>query len=274
MTMNLSDKLPVFFIPHGGGPWNVMDDYMGDPEGYGKLSEYLKKLGQEYGQKARSLLMVSGHWEEPLPTVHFGKNPSMYYDYYGFPEFTYHLEWRAPGNSELAADVDQLLRAAGFKTAHETERGYDHGTFVPMMIAFPEAKMSTTQLSLVKDLDPAIHIAIGKALEPLRWEGVLMICSGMSYHNMRGFMSGSEYVGRVSKLFDDWLTSAVETTDPEKRNGLLIHWRQAPGALESHPRSEHLVPLFVAAGAAGNDLGHKDYSGTIMGANVSSFKFG
>ena len=78
MTMNSSDKLPVFFIPHGGGPWNVMDDSMGDPEGYGKLTEYLKKLGQEFGQKARSLLIISAHWEEPLPTVHFGKNPGMF----------------------------------------------------------------------------------------------------------------------------------------------------------------------------------------------------
>ncbi len=274
MTMNSSDKLPVFFIPHGGGPWNVMDDSMGDPEGYGKLTEYLKKLGQEFGRKARSLLIISAHWEEPLPTVHFGKNPGMYYDYYGFPEFTYHIRWDAPGNPDLAADVDQLLRASGFKTAHETGRGYDHGTFVPMMVAFPEANIPTVQLSLVQGLDPAIHVAIGKALEPLRSEDVLIICSGMSYHNMRGFMAGGNYVGRVSKQFDDWLTAAIETKDIEKRNELLIHWKDAPAALESHPRSEHLVPLFVAAGAAGEDFGYKNFSGTIMGATVSSFKFG
>ena len=274
MTTNSFDKLPVFFIPHGGGPWNVMEDFMGDPEGYGNLSEYLKKLGQEFGRKACSLLTISAHWEEPQPTVHFGKNPRMYYDYYGFPEFTYRIRWDAPGNPELAADVDQLLRASGFKTAQETERGYDHGTFVPMMVAFPQANLPTVQLSLVQGLDPATHIAIGKALEPLRSEGVLIICSGMSYHNMRGFMAGGNYVGRVSKQFDDWLTTAVETKNIEKRNELLVHWKDAPSALESHPRSEHLVPLFVAAGAAGNDVGNKDFSGTIMGAAVSSFKFG
>jgi len=273
MTTIFPEKLPVFYIPHGGGPWHVMDDFMGDPVGYGMLSDYLKQLGNTYKDKIRSLLVVSAHWEEPEPTVHFGKNPSMFYDYYGFPEFTYHLQWNAPGNPELAAEMDQLLQKAGFKTHHETERGYDHGLFVPMMLAFPEANIPTAQLSLVRGLDPATHIAIGKSLESLRSEGVLIICSGMSYHNMRGFMSGDERVGMISKQFDDWLTFAVETTNVEQRNQLLINWRQAPGALESHPRSEHLVPLFVAAGAAGNDLGKKDYSGMLMNATVSSFKF-
>lgn len=272
--MNSTEKLPVFYIPHGGGPWHVMEDYMGDPEGYGMLKNYLEKLGKEYREKIDSLLIVSAHWEEPLPTIHFGGKPSMFYDYYGFPDFTYRLRWPAPGNPELAAYIEQIMKQAGFQTERETERGYDHGTFVPMMIAFPEAKIPTAQLSLVKGLDPALHIALGKALEPLRSQKVLIICSGMSYHNLHALMTGSKYVGEDSKHFDEWLTASIESGNAEQRNEKLINWLKAPAARESHPRSEHLVPLFVAAGAAGNDMGYRDYSGILLRASISAFKFG
>jgi aromatic ring-opening dioxygenase catalytic subunit (LigB family) len=174
----------------------------------------------------------------------------------------------------LAEKVETLLNNAGFKTKREYERGFDHGTFVPLMIAFPEAKIPIVQLSLVHSLDPATHLAMGKALEPLREQDVLIIGSGMSYHNMRGFMSGSSSAANDSKLFDDWLTATVEKSDPDKRNESLVNWEKAPGAKSSHPRSEHLIPLFVAAGAAGNDAGTRDYAGTIMEVNVSGYKFG
>ncbi|MBN2747819.1 MAG: dioxygenase [Bacteroidales bacterium] len=267
-------NMPVYFIPHGGGPWHVMDDAMGDPVGYRGLRTYLTELGQKYRPKIKAILVVSAHWEENVPTIHFGQNPPMYYDYYGFPEFTYHLEWNVPGHPQLAEKVETLLNNAGFKTKREYERGFDHGTFVPLMIAFPEAKIPIVQLSLVHSLDPATHLAMGKALEPLREQDVLIIGSGMSYHNMRGFMSGSSSAANDSKLFDDWLTATVEKSDPDKRNESLVNWEKAPGAKSSHPRSEHLIPLFVAAGAAGNDAGTRDYAGTIMEVNVSGYKFG
>jgi len=264
-------RLPVYFIPHGGGPWHVMDDAMGDPVGYGGLRTYLTELGQKYRPKIKAILVVSAHWKENVPTIHFGQNPPMYYDYYGFPEFTYQLKWNVPGHPQLAEKVETFLNNAGFKTKREYERGFDHGTFVPLMIAFPEAKISIVQLSLVHSLDPATHLAMGKALEPLREQDVLIIGSGMSYHNMRGFMSGSSSAANDSKLFDDWLTATVEKSNPDKRNESLVNWEKAPGAKNSHPRSEHLVPLFVAAGAAGNDAGTRDYVGTIMGVNVSGY---
>ncbi len=272
--MNISDKLPVFYIPHGGGPWHVMEDGLGDPSGYALLRQYLVALGKRYSHNIKSILVVSAHWEEPVPTIHFGAHPSMYYDYYGFPADAYHLQWPASGDPELAAKVETLLKKNGFATKRETERGYDHGTFVPLMVAFPEARIPVVQLSLVQGLDPHTHIEMGKALESLRSEGVLIVGSGMSYHNMRGFMSGSPSVAAISKEFDEWLADIVSMQDPDKRSEALIQWREAPGSRDCHPRSEHLVPLFVAAGAAGNDTGHRDYSGILMGVSISGHKFG
>ena len=272
--MSNPEKLPVFFIPHGGGPWHVMADAFGDPVGYGKLKDYLVDLGQKCSPEIKAILVISGHWEETVPTVHFGTNPPLFYDYYGFPDFTYNLKWQAPGNPELALRIEEQLINAGFTSARETQRGYDHGTFVPFMIAFPEAKIPVVQLSMVNSLDPSTHIAMGKALEPLRYEGVLIVGSGMSYHNMRGFMSGGSSAANDSKLFGDWLTNTVENLDPQKRNNSLVDWQKAPGARNSHPRSEHLVPLFVAAGAAGTDIGHRDYSGKLNSIHVSGYKFG
>tara|TARA_R110002050_G_scaffold149251_1_gene275644 strand:- start:9884 stop:10696 length:813 start_codon:yes stop_codon:yes gene_type:complete len=267
-------KLPVYFIPHGGGPWHVIDDAMGDPVGYGGLRTYLTELGQKYRPNIKAILFISAHWEENVPAIHFGQNPPMYYDYYGFPEFTYQLKWNAPGHPQLAEKVEALLKNSEFKTKREYQRGFDHGTFVPLMIAFPEAKIPIVQLSLVDSLDPSTHLAMGKALEPLREQDVLIIGSGMSYHNMRGFMSGSGEAPKISRQFDNWLSTTMLIADAEKRNKLLIDWRAAPGALDSHPRSEHLVPLFVIAGAAGKDKGIQDFSGKLMGVNVSGFKFG
>jgi len=267
-------RLPTLSIPHGGGPWPFLKDAFGDPAPYERMEAWLQDLGRQFQGKIRGILVISAHWEETEPTVHFGAAPGMLYDYGGFPEFTYHLKWPAPGNPDLAARVDGLLKAAGFTTGREEKRGYDHGTFVPLMVAFPQADIPVAQLSLVRTLDPATHLAMGKALEPLRDEGILIIASGMSYHNMRGFGTRDPQVARTARQFDDWLAAAVTDTDPDRRNKTLTAWAQAPGGLASHPRSEHLVPLFVAAGAAGSDVGRVNYSDVLMGVAVSGHVFG
>ncbi len=272
--MNDSEKLPAYFIPHGGGPWHVMDDASGDPEGYGKLKEYLEDLSRKFKDRINAVLVISGHWEETVPTIYSVANSSLFYDYYGFPEFTYKLKWPAKGDAGLALKVEKLLVSSGFRTDMDNRRGYDHGTFVPMMVAFPDASVPVIQLSLIKGLDPKIHIKMGKALEPLRNEGVLIIGSGMSYHNMQRFMSGSLTEASVSKQFDDWLTRSVEINNAGERNEMLVNWEKAPKARESHPRSEHLAPLFVIAGAAGDDTAGRDYSGLLMSINISGYKFG
>jgi aromatic ring-opening dioxygenase catalytic subunit (LigB family) len=251
-----------------------MKDAFGDPEPFDRLEAWLAEVGRRYHDRIRAILVISAHWEEVQPTVHFGKTPGMLYDYGGFPDFTYHLNWPAPGAPEVAARVDALLRQAGFSPGREEKRGYDHGTFVPLMVAFPAADIPVAQLSLVRTLDPETHLKIGQALEPLRDEGVLILASGMSYHNMRGFMSGDPSVAATARRFDDWLNEAVADPDPEVRNRKLIEWKKAPGALDAHPRSEHLVPLFVAAGAAGNDQGQLDHGQDLMGVPVSGHRFG
>jgi aromatic ring-opening dioxygenase catalytic subunit (LigB family) len=272
--MKHADRLPSYYIPHGGGPWHVMKEDFGSDPGYRSLEAWLVELGSRYKHAIKSILAVSAHWEEEKPTVHFGAKPGMLYDYYGFPDHTYRLSWPAPGDPELAARIEGLLKSAGFEPGRETERGYDHGTFVPMMIAFPEAEIPVAQLSLVSGLDPAAHFAIGRALEPLRDEGTLILTNGMSYHNMRGFMSGDPAYAAASERFDDWLAEAVAVADPEERRRLLLAWEKAPGARESHPRSEHLVPLFVAAGAGGKDPGRREFSEALMGVRISSHVFG
>jgi len=272
--MIISEKLPVFFIPHGGGPWHIMDDFMGDPQGYGMLRNYLKKIGNDFHDKIKAILVVSGHWEESVPTINFSEHPTLLYDYYGFPEFTYQLNWPALGNLQLASRIESLLLEGGFTTARENLRGFDHGVFVPLMLAFPQADIPVVQLSLIKGLRPIQHIAMGKALESLRSEGVLIIGSGMSFHNLRGMMSGNQAISKISEQFDKWLNHAVENKNSEIRNQLLTQWLGAPGARESHPRSEHLAPLFVVAGAAGNDLGKQDFSGTLLNVKISSYRFG
>ena len=272
--MEKAKRLPAIYIPHGGGPWNVMKDSYGPEAGYAGLEEYLRRLGLGFKDRIKSVLVVSAHWEESKPTLHYGARPGMLYDYGGFPDYTYRITWPAPGDPALAARAASLLGLAGFETGREEERGFDHGTFVPLMLAFPDAVIPVAQLSLVRGLDPALHFKLGRALEPLRAEGVLMIGSGMSYHNMGGFMSGDPRVMALSKGFDDWLAEAVSLADPDERRRRLIGWKKAPGALDCHPRSEHLVPLFVMAGAAGEDPGRRDYAAQLMGVRVSSHLFG
>jgi aromatic ring-opening dioxygenase catalytic subunit (LigB family) len=265
-------QLPAYYIPHGGGPWHVMMDDFGGTAAWQPLISHLEELGDVARKRAKALLVISAHWEERVPTVHFGKAPGMFYDYYGFPEETYHISWPAPGAPDVARRVDELLRGAGFETGHEEERGYDHGTFVPMMVALPEAKIPVAQLSLVAGLDPQTHLAIGRALAPLRDEGVLIVGSGFSYHNLRMF--GNPRARGPSERFDEWLRAAAESPDPAERDRLLAAWESAPDARACHPRSEHLVPIFIAAGAGGTEPGRRVFSGTVMGVATSGFAFG
>lgn len=264
-------RMPVVYLPHGGGPWPWMNGNFFGGGTYDELRAWLQALPNVPPAPPRAILMISAHWEESVPTVSTAANPGMFYDYYGFPEETYTISWPAPGEPALAGRVRELLGAAGFTTNADAERGYDHGTFVPLAVAYPEAKIPTVQLSLVKGLDPATHIKMGQALAPLRDEGVFIVASGMSYHNMRGF--GSAQGAQASEVFDAWLQQAA-TGDAATRDAALTAWAQAPAARASHPREEHLLPLMVAAGAAGADVGTVPFSGSLLGTRVSAVRFG
>lgn len=263
-------RLPVAFIPHGGGPWPFVDLGFGERREIDALASYLRGLGALTPTRPRALLVVSAHWEEPVPTVMTAERPPLLFDYYNFPPESYQLTWPAPGEPTVAARVQQLLSAAGIASAANGERGFDHGTFIPLKLAFPEADVPTVQLSLKRGLDPTEHLAIGRALAPLRDEGVLIVGSGMSYHNMRGFGGA----GKASaETFDAWLRGAA-TSAPAERAQQLSAWATAPSARAAHPREEHLLPLMVVAGAAGADPGRVAYNDTFANVRLSAFHYG
>jgi aromatic ring-opening dioxygenase catalytic subunit (LigB family) len=262
-------RMPVIYLPHGGGPWPFVELGFGDPVAYARLATYLRGLGDL--PRPRAVLAVSAHWEERVPTVMSAAHPPMLYDYYGFPPASYEIQWPAPGAPELAARVRSLLSSAGIESAEDTARGFDHGTFVPLKLTYPDADVPTIQLSLQRGLDPAAHLAIGRALAPLRDEGVLIVGSGMSYHNMRGFGRASSMT--ASQEFDRWLGDTVALPRSE-RDAQLAAWSSAPSARECHPREEHLLPLMVVAGAAGDDRGTLPYRDALMGVRVSAAHFG
>lgn len=266
-----SPRQPVVFLPHGGGPWPFISTPLGPPEELEPLAAYLRGLSAVPVGPLAAVLVVSAHWEEAVPTVQSSARPPMLYDYSGFPEEAYRITWPAPGAPALAARVRQLLKGAGLASGEDAERGYDHGAFVPLKLTWPRADVPTLQLSLKAGLDPAEHLAIGRALQPLRDEGVFIVGSGMSYHNMRGFFDAR--ARPAAATFDAWLQAAT-TSAPSERDAQLTGWAKAPAARQAHPREEHLLPLMVIAGAAGSDRGRVGYAGTLMGLKLSAFHFG
>lgn len=264
-----ASRMPVVYVPHGGGPWSFVDFGVPKSEVMG-LARYWERL-PALAPDAQAVLVVSAHWETEVPTLMTAAAPPMLYDYYGFPPASYELTWPAPGAPELAPRVRELLAVAGFDAAEDHERGFDHGTFIPLKRAYPEPSLPTLQLSMLQDLDPARHLALGRALAPLRDEGVFIVGSGLSYHNMRGFRKSSSRP--ASLAFDTWLREAV-MAEPEERARRLAAWLEAPHAREVHPREEHLLPLMVAAGAAGTDPASIGYNDDIMGVRVSGVHFG
>lgn len=266
-----TERLPTYFISHGGGPWPYM---MAQSNGmYDHLAQSLRDMPRQLGAQPKAVLVISAHWEEREFTVMAAARPSMVYDYSGFPEHTYHVQYPAPGLPALAGQVQQLIQDAGFAARLDAQRGFDHGTFVPLVVMYPQADMPVVQLSLRAGYDPAVHLAVGRALAPLRDQGVLIVGSGLSYHNLRR-MGPSAAV--PSKQFDDWLQQTLIATEPQQRAQRLVDWQDAPAARVVHPQEDHLLPLMVAVGAAGNDEAVCVYheEGFFGGVTVSSFRFG
>jgi len=266
-------RLPTFYIPHGGGPCFFMDWEYPGPNPWSGLAHWLEGLAGSLGRTPRAVLVVSGHWEESPVAINVQPHPPLLYDYYGFPPHTYQLKYPAPGAPELAREVRTLLERAGIPVREETARGLDHGVFVPFKLIYPRADVPLLQLSLQRGLDPAAHLRIGAALAPLRTEEVLIVGSGMSFHNLAVRSIGNEPI-RGSELFDAWLVRAACAASAEERDAALAQWSGAPAARFAHPREEHLLPLMVAAGAAGQDRGEHAFSGRMLGWQISGFSFG
>lgn len=264
-------RMPVWFIPHGGGPcffmqWQPADTWL-------KMGQFLATLPETLPCRPVAIVMISAHWLEPVFTVTSGAQPPLVYDYYGFPPHTYSLRYPAPGMPQLAEQVMDLLTRAGLASKSDSQRGFDHGMFIPLKLMFPDAQIPVIQLSLHHSLDPQLHFQVGQTLAALRDAGVLLIGSGMSFHNMRGY--GDPRFGPVSDQFDDWLTAAV-AAEPEQRRQALLQWTQAPSAGLCHPpgAEEHLLPLMVVAGAAEQDNAKRVFSDRVLETTISAFQFG
>jgi aromatic ring-opening dioxygenase catalytic subunit (LigB family) len=263
-------KQPTFFLSHGGGPWAWMEGEF--RRHFDVLEPYLQALPATLPERPKAVLMISGHWEALEFRVMASPHPGMVYDYSGFPANTYEVRYTAPGDVALAQRVANLVEAAGLPTALDAQQGFDHGAFVPMAVMYPQADMPLVQLSLQLGEDPAVHLALGRALVPLREEGVLIIGSGLSFHNLRLFGDAGK---APSAQFDAWLQTTM-ALPPAERSQALTDWAQAPAARQAHPRADHLIPLMVAVGAAESEAAactyhERDFFG---GLTVSSFRLG
>jgi aromatic ring-opening dioxygenase catalytic subunit (LigB family) len=265
----MSQKLPTYFISHGGGPWPWLPDMR---RMLNSLEVSLANMPNEIGGPPKAILMVSGHWEGPEFAVMANAHPPMVYDYYGFPPETYKIVYPAPGAPELAKRTADLIAKAGLPTRLDDKQGFDHGVFAPMRIMFPNANVPTYQVSLKSGYDPAAHWALGRALAPLRDEGVLIVGSGLSYHNLRLFGPAAK---APSAAFDGWLGASLGKA-PEARRDALMAWEQAPSARVCHPQEDHLVPLFAAVGAAEGEAATRVYhdANVFGGVTASSYRFG
>lgn len=263
---NAQPLMPVVYLPHGGGPLPLLQD-----PAHQSLSAYIKSLGQL--PRPEVILIISAHWEASRAEFTAGERPELIFDYTGFPPETYQYRYPAPGAPALAAKWAERLSAAQIPAGTST-RGWDHGCFVPLLLSHPQANIPVVQLSLIRRLDPTEHIALGAALAPLRQEGVLIIGSGLSFHNMAVFFQPSANNRARSEAFDAWLNDSLcnEHLSHSERCARLINWQAAPEARFCHPREEHLVPLHVCLGAAeASPQALRSYSDILMGVKVSGF---
>ena len=270
-AISSSSRLPTYFLSHGGGPWPYMDGPF--RANFTQLEASLKSIPAELKTKPRAVLMISGHWEAPAFTVMASAKPPMLFDYGGFPAHTYQISYPAPGDPLLAQRVRELIAAAGLPSAIDAVRGFDHGAFTTMFPMYPEADVPMVQLSMHHGYDPEAHLALCRALAPLRDEGILIVGSGLSYHNLRALGPAGH---APSATFDQWLQHTLIAASPVERSIQLIEWAKAPAARHAHPREEHLIPLMVAVGAAETEDGTCVYHDEAAFGSIvaSSFRFG
>lgn len=239
---------PVLFVSHGGGPLPLL----GDPGHAEMLRAFASIRTVLHDLPApRALLYISAHWESEPVGLTAAPDPGLYYDYYGFPDASYQIQYPVKGSLPVCREIADVLKDAGINVMPDEQRGLDHGVFVPGLLLYPQADIPTLQLSLHPSLDPQFHLSVGRALRVLRDEGVLIIGSGFSFHNMRAFFGPADLaVDKANLDFECWLQETVELSDTDQREQRMLEWSAAPGARLSHPREEHLLPLHVCLAAA------------------------
>jgi len=257
----------VLFLSHGGGPLPLLGD-----EGHREMVAVLKSISAKIARPS-VMLVISAHWEEEAPTVTHRVKPPLLYDYYGFPEESYKIKYPAPGDPKLAEDAFSLLNEHGFNSVLDEKRGFDHGMFVPLKIMYPEANIPCVQVSLIKGLDSLEHIKLGEALGGLKEEGLLVIGSGFSFHNMRAFFASPSKESQLkNESFEKWLveTCTNRAISESERTQRLEYWESAPFARYCHPREEHLLPLHVCYGVA-KQACSEAFEFSVLGKKASAF---
>lgn len=253
--------LPSIFISHGS-PMLALEPGASGPA--------LTQLAAEL-PRPKAILLVSAHWETQDLRVGSAAQPSTWHDFQGFPRPLYQIQYPAPGQPELAAQVIALLKAAGLTAQLDPERPLDHGAWVPLSLLYPQADIAVVQLSLPSQLGPAMQTRIGKILAGLREQDVLLIGSGSITHNLGelDWQAGPEVVTPWAKAFRDWLVEQLERGDEAALHDYL---RQAPHARRNHPSAEHLLPLFFAQGAGQHfSLVHQGFTLGALGMDIYRF---
>jgi 4,5-DOPA dioxygenase extradiol len=263
---NPEEKAQIVYFSHGGGPLPILGD-----ASHKAMVDFMTRLPSQL-EKPDAILVISAHWEENVATLLGAQNPEMFYDYYGFPAKAYEISYPAPGSPELAEKIAALLKENNIPTRTDPERGFDHGLFIPLNLMYPRADIPSIQLSLLRGLNPAAHIALGKALRELMKENILVIGSGFSFHNLQAF--SWQKIGAPDPANDDfqnWLievcTGSLAQAEREER---MIEWEKAPAARYCHPREEHLLPLHVCLAMAGK-AGQLIFDDQILGKRSVAF---
>lgn len=254
----------ILFIPHGGGPLPLLND-----KRHLEMISFLHNFSASIPTPS-AIVIISAHWEADEVTITSAKNPELIYDYSGFPKEAYEVTYPASGNPHLADEIHTLLSNKGINAHLDNDRGFDHGMFVPLKLMYPEAQIPCIQISLVKGLDPKAHLLIGDALSALSDDNILIIGSGLSFHNLREF--GSDTPDKNNIEFEEWLidTCSNPKLTKDERDQRLINWASAPSARYCHPREEHLIPLHVCSGMAQNSA-KLVFDGKVLGKKTSAF---
>lgn len=265
--MNRSIKpglsLPALFVPHGAPTFALQP---------GAAGMALAAFPQQMGA-IKAVLLISAHWDTEFPTLGIASRPETIHDFYGFPQALYSIRYPATGAVSWAMEARTLLEEAGFTVKLDTKRGLDHGAWIPLRLMFPEADVPIFTLSLQSHLGSAHHFRIGQALSPLREQNILIVGSGNITHNLLHF--GTSYPPEYVAAFQGWLQDRLQAGDVES---LLNYRALAPGAKLAHPTDEHLLPLYAALGAAGNDfVAHQLYGGieyNMLAMDAYAFRSG
>ena len=268
--MLVENQRRALFLSHGGGPLPLLGD-----DSHSEMVSCLKDIA-ERTRRPSSIIVVSAHWEARIATVASGERPGLIYDYSGFPEESYKIEYPCPGNPPLSRSIAKQLQQAGIDVTSDNARGFDHGVFVPLKIMYPEADIPCVQLSLVNGLDPLVHIELGRALQDLGDQSLLLIGSGFSFHNMKAFFRPETDDARsANRTFERWLidTCSDQNISEDVRSQRLVDWEAAPFARYCHPREEHLLPLHVCYGFAASACS-KAYELHILNKKSSMYLWG